>query len=431
MKKFILFYLLTSILYLNTPAQTTLGVGDASLLWIDLTTPDDFGFVSFVDLEVNTQIYFTDNGASDIGTFDTGEGVIEFIVNTFIPAGTIIQYNDATFGSWSTIAGSLAFSSSGDQLFIFQDGDGVGGSLPQNNPVFIHAVNAASRDKNDSCDFTDSQQTNSPSTLTPVTFGDGTGTFLALGTGTGCDDENDYLHFTGGSDFTDIATAKAAIQDPDNWLGGGSPQTSADATYTDAIAAFLADMDGLLPVEWVSFNARVERSEILLNWQTATEVNNDKFVIEYSRDGRNFQAIGEVAGRGFSDELAHYQFVHSDPQRGVHYYRLKQIDFDGEFEYSKIVSIVYNREGSIAVKLWPNPSSDGSVQLEWHGLNQQDDCIVQLFNGSGQLMQQTAYPFEKNENRISFDWSHLSNGIYFVKLQVGNESLYHKIHLQH
>jgi hypothetical protein len=244
--KFYFTLFLSCFLFIQTQqAQTSLNAGDASLLWIDLTTPDDFGFVTFVDITVSTRIYFNENGANNGGLFDTGEGVIEFIVNTFIPAGTIIQYNDATFGTWSTIAGTFALSSSGDQLFIFQDGDGVGGSIPQNNPVFIHAVNASSRDKNDGCDFTDSQQTDSPSTLTPVTFGDGPGTFMALGTGTGCQDENDFLHFTGGSDFASIAAAKAAIQDPDNWLGGGSSNTSANSTYTTAVAALLADGDGI------------------------------------------------------------------------------------------------------------------------------------------------------------------------------------------
>jgi len=244
--KFYFTLFLSCFLFIQTQqAQTTLSAGDASLLWIDLTTPDDFGFVTFVDLDVGTRLYFNENGATNAGVFDTGEGVLEFEVTIMVPAGTIIQYNNIVYGNWNTIAGSFAFSSSGDQLFIFQDGDGVGGNLPQNNPVFIHAVNASSRDKGDNCDFTDSQQTDSPSALTPVTFGDGPGTFMALGTGTGCQDENDFLHFTGGSDFASIAAAKAAIQDPDNWLGGGSSNVSANSTYTTAVAALIADGDGI------------------------------------------------------------------------------------------------------------------------------------------------------------------------------------------
>jgi len=431
MKKFILLFLLTSILYINTPAQTTLAVGDASILWYSAVGTDDFGFVTFVDLSVNTRIYFTDNGSSPMGVFESDEVVFEYLVTTTLSAGSIVQLNDNTNGTWSQM-GSLGFASSGDQLFIFQDGDGVGGNLPENNPVFIMGLNAASQDKADSCDETDLNQTDSPFVLTPVTYGDGTGTFLAIGTGIGCQDELDFAYFNGGNDFGSIMAAEDEVLDPDNWAGeGGGSVTNTSAAYNSSVAAFTSGSNSILPVEWLSFKARVERSDVLLNWQTATEINNEKFVIEYSQDARYFQAIGEVAGRGFSNELAHYQFVHPNPQSGIHYYRLKQIDFDGEFEYSKIVSVVIDRENSVAIKLWPNPSSDGNVQLELYGSNQQDDCIVQLFNSNGQLVHQVALPLEKGENRLSFDWSHFSTGIYFVKLHVGNESLYHKIHLQH
>ncbi|MEM6397072.1 MAG: HYR domain-containing protein, partial [Bacteroidota bacterium] len=227
----------------NVSAQTTLSVGDANILWYSAINPDQFGFVTFVELSVGTRVYFTENGSSDAGVLDGGEAVIELIVNTTVPEGTIIQYPDTDFGTWTTIAGQLGLALTGDQLFIFQDGDGVGGADPQNNPVFISGINAASQDTGNNCNFQDNMQTNSPPSLTAVTFGDGPGTFLAVGAGIGCETENDFVYFTGGSDFSDIATAKAAIQDPDNWLGGISGQSTAQ--FDAAVAAFVSDTDGI------------------------------------------------------------------------------------------------------------------------------------------------------------------------------------------
>jgi CSLREA domain-containing protein len=235
--------ILSCCLFIPTPqAQTTLSVGDASILWysadIDDFGTDDFGFVTFVDLAVDTRIYFSERGASNAGAFGTsGEAVLLYQVTSAITAGTIIAYNDNTLGTWSQTAGNtMDLSVSGDQLFIFQDGDGPGGTAPENNPVFIHGFNAASRDLTDNCDENSGLRTDSPSSLAAVTFGGPAGTFLAVGIGTGCNDENSHLHFTGGISYTTIAAAKADIQDPDNWVGDDNDLPS--TAYNTAVTEF-------------------------------------------------------------------------------------------------------------------------------------------------------------------------------------------------
>ena len=93
----------------------------------------------------------------------------------------------------------------------------------------------------------------------------------------------------------------------------------------------------VLPVELTFFTGKLEEHNIVLKWQTATETNNDKFEIEVSQDGQNFEKIGEVSGKGTTLEIQDYQSIIEGLNQGIHYFRLKQIDFDGQFSYSRII----------------------------------------------------------------------------------------------
>ena len=97
----------------------------------------------------------------------------------------------------------------------------------------------------------------------------------------------------------------------------------------------------LLPVDLVSFEGQVENQSVHLHWITASETNNDRFEIEYSVSGNEFFKIGEVAGSGTINEMKSYDFTHSNPVKGSNYYRLKQVDFDGQYEYSSVVYVIH------------------------------------------------------------------------------------------
>ena len=73
-----------------------------------------------------------------------------------------------------------------------------------------------------------------------------------------------------------------------------------------------------------------------LHWQTATEINNHRFELEHSIDGKDFKSITTVPGAGFSSTPLNYEYTHRDPMPGINYYRLKQIDFDGTISMSQI-----------------------------------------------------------------------------------------------
>lgn len=109
-----------------------------------------------------------------------------------------------------------------------------------------------------------------------------------------------------------------------------------------------------LPVTLISFNGKSENNQIKLTWKTTSETNNKGFEIERSADARTFEKIGFVDGNGDSKEINTYHFTDLNPlAKG--YYRLKQLDYDGQFEYSKVISV---KSDAAIVKVYPNPAQE-------------------------------------------------------------------------
>jgi hypothetical protein len=124
--------------------------------------------------------------------------------------------------------------------------------------------------------------------------------------------------------------------------------------FDDIISAGGVDGGGLLPIELLSFQATPRQGGVHLSWATATETGNDYFDVEHSRTGEDFIRIGGRKGAGTSLEVRHYSLQHADPPPGVNYYRLKQVDFDGRFTYSPVVTVRVDGGGSLT--LAPNPA---------------------------------------------------------------------------
>lgn len=112
----------------------------------------------------------------------------------------------------------------------------------------------------------------------------------------------------------------------------------------------VGDDDIVLPIELLSFNATCKNSIVALDWITTTEINNDYFVIEKSLNGQDFTPIATVLGNGTSYTTHYYTTIDENPNLGINYYRLKQIDYNGEYTYSDIVSIdVKKNENKVIV----------------------------------------------------------------------------------
>lgn len=170
----------------------------------------------------------------------------------------------------------------------------------------------------------------------------------------------------------------------------------------------------ILPVELTEFRVRPVGNEAHLKWETASETNNRGFEIEHSIDGRIWNNIGFVEGEGTTTEWSDYEFIHENPRIGENYYRLKQVDYDGDFEYSDIVNTTFVNDRDIIV-LSPNPTN-GIVRIG--GIEEGE---VKIMDASGRILK------EQSINGEEINLSNLPTGIYFAHIISGNQSFSERI----
>jgi hypothetical protein len=179
---------------------------------------------------------------------------------------------------------------------------------------------------------------------------------------------------------------------------------------------------GSLPLEWTAFNAQaIETGATLLTWATATETNNKGFDIEKSTDGVRFEKIGFVAGAGTTAQQQRYTFEDAAPSEksaSIIYYRLKQLDTDGQFEYSKIVSVRNNKRNT-SIQVYPTTTSD-VLRVAADGA---PTDAVTVFNQMGQVVL-TA------QQVSSVDMSALPAGLYLVQVASGQEQVTERVFKQ-
>ena len=174
----------------------------------------------------------------------------------------------------------------------------------------------------------------------------------------------------------------------------------------------------LLPVELIAFDGRLKEKNVVLNWQSATEINNDFYTLERSLDGRNFEEIAIIKGQGTTYESQNYEYIDENPSFGVNYYRLTQTDFDGTFEvFDKIVAVNYISD--IKVDVRPNPVEQDHFQLVYNS-NQSGNLNVQVFDITGKLLQQENFHARKELNYFDISVDDLSNGIYILRTNLNN-----------
>ncbi len=169
-----------------------------------------------------------------------------------------------------------------------------------------------------------------------------------------------------------------------------------------------------LPVEWLDFTAKYFSGQVLLNWTTAEEMNNDYFTVERSSDGLIFTPILEVDGAGNSTAIKQYESADPQPLNGVSYYRLKQTDYDGKFKYSRIQTVKSNFE--IAdVQVIPNPVEEiGIVSFD---VKNGGNYIVEVMDIAGRWIKEDQVAATEGRNNVRFNMSDLPEGLYFVRVR--------------
>ncbi len=163
-------------------------------------------------------------------------------------------------------------------------------------------------------------------------------------------------------------------------------------SYTDTICT-------LLPVELSSFSSSSGAGDITLKWSTLSELNNAGFDVEYSSNGQFFQNIGYVPGAGTTTETSDYQFEIENFEPGNYQFRLKQIDFDGSYEYSEVIeSVVTVPDGYLIGNAYPNPFNPSTTMQI--GVETTQNVVVEIYNTSGQLVA-TAFEEELGANQMT------------------------------
>jgi len=185
-----------------------------------------------------------------------------------------------------------------------------------------------------------------------------------------------------------------------------------------------------LPVELTSFTAKVLESNVALAWETATEENNAGFEVQRSTDGDKFEKIAWVEGNGSTVEAQSYAFVDKDVAvNKTYYYRLKQVDLDGSFEYSDIVKANVVKKGSLSVgEVFPNPVQNESMLTI--DVAETTEAVVSIFESTGKLLTTYQTELQSGTNQLNLAMEDYAAGVYFVKIQANGEQVYRKVSKQ-
>jgi hypothetical protein len=170
-----------------------------------------------------------------------------------------------------------------------------------------------------------------------------------------------------------------------------------------------------LPIELENFEVTQAGMQVELNWATGSETDNDYFDVEKTQDGTKWEFVAKINGFGNSNNEKHYTTEDNHPYIGTSYYRLKQVDQNGNFKYSPVKSVQF--EGDNAILIFPQPASH-FVNVSWNGFN--GKLLYSDF--SGKTIQ---IPTEKKDNgQYQLDVSNLNKGVYFIKfLDAGSVSI--------
>ncbi len=371
---------------------------------------DGFAFVTMTTIPDGTEIYFTDNewNGSAIGSGGGWDGTTEGFMHWTnnlggdIPAGVVITFEGIDVPASQT--------TSCGQLSLVSGGNGTIRVNASNEVIYAYQGTSATN------------VTNFVSAIANDGFGNGTITNTGLTAGV------DAFNFGSIDADADVAVyvpgdySAASIMNTSNWsVQDGSGDQGQDGIGPD----FPDDVPGgtepcgiisTLPVELIDFSVINQNGYAQLNWMTASEINNDYFEVYRSADGLNLELIGKVEGSGNSTVQKEYRLYDYMPLEGTSYYRLKQVDFDGKFEWSDYISFQNDEEVDLEFTVYPNPVLGNSIQVK---LNQNASKImVELVDSRGALV-----PFlsRLQGNQITIE-ANLSNGIYFLHLLSEDES---------
>lgn len=187
-----------------------------------------------------------------------------------------------------------------------------------------------------------------------------------------------------------------------------------------------------LPVEFLSFEASVLSSnEVVLDWATASELNNAYFEVLRSADGQSWVSTQSIDGAGTTSEIQNYQVRDEIPFQGVLYYQLKQIDYNGDFSFSEVLEVEVGLEEALQLVAYPNPAQeDVTLRITSEEINKA--VKIQLFHITGtEILTEVLPASSAYTQQLTLNVSGLVSGMYVVKVNNGRQSKTQQIVISH
>lgn len=169
-----------------------------------------------------------------------------------------------------------------------------------------------------------------------------------------------------------------------------------------------------LPVQMTSFNAVKEENNVILSWETASEINSDHFEIMHSTDGVSFESIGSINAHGNTNHASEYSFVNENPADGIHYYQLVEYDVDGSSQTFRTLSVNISSKINTITQLFPNPTSN-NISLYYNSTTGGTYKLT-ITDINGNALYFAHIPSMIGENKFKMTLEPYEEGIYFINL---------------
>jgi hypothetical protein len=196
---------------------------------------------------------------------------------------------------------------------------------------------------------------------------------------------------------------------PPEAASGSDPYTFARSGIQGLPSAFAMASQGALPVALLNFRVAREGDGARLRWATAWERYHAYFAVERSSDGKQFHPLGHVAHRSPKEQGQEYSWLDAEPLEGWNYYRLRQVDYDGSYEYSPVESLYFeNRQAALV--LYPNPAQDW-VEVQYRVSGNRVESL-RLYNRLG--IEIGRWPMSPGETSVRVSLGHLPAGVYYL-----------------
>jgi len=224
------------------------------------------------------------------------------------------------------------------------------------------------------------------------------------------------INYTDGAELNGLAEADLTINIHNGTNWAAYPASTRDAinnyVLTNSLSGItlneltLASQFGPLPVTWLSFTAKAQNnSQSLLQWATAQEQNTKDFYIQHCADGINWVTLGSLPAAGNSNSTSHYNYAHTNPVKGLNYYRIKQADVDSRYSYSPVRMLLFTRALQPFIILG-NPVTNNVLALQ---INMATSLA--FYTADGKLIWQE----QVNAGNKTIDVSRYAKGTYLLK----------------